>query len=497
MSDVPTAKDEASLLTGGELLSAVNGECIGKTDIAHLCFTSVVTDSRAVSANALFIPLIGENQDGHAYIPQALEKGASVVFVAKAVYEKNRTLYESLSALHGDVAFIAVFHTMHALQAAAACYVSKFPQLVRCAVTGSSGKTTTKEITASILRQKYAVVTNKGNLNSETGLPLSVFQIRREHTLGLFEMGMNRVNEIGEIAAVLKPNYGIVTNIGTAHIGILGSREAIAEEKKKIFTYVDKNGCAVIPADDDFADFLAAGVCGKIVRYGTQSALLEQLGVHDVQFAGVQGTFFMLDSCAVHLPLPGVYNFKNALAAIALARQLAVTSEQIKAGIEALDVAESLGSRSRIRRGFYTVLEDCYNANPDSMQKALELCADVTLGAGCKKVLVLGDMLELGSESVKAHEAAGKQAAQVQPDMIVFMGEEMQTAYEEVKKLLPEARLFYEHEHTDEAVLRAVHAILAFAPKGSFVLLKASRGMALERFLPQLLGEEASTGGAA
>ena len=221
-TDEAKVTENNSLLTGPELLAAVKGNLIGSFKSSALFFSTVVTDSRNVVPLSLFVPLIGEKQDGHGYIPQALEKGASVVFVAQSAYEADSAAYESLSVTHGDVAFIAVKNTLHALQDAAACYVAKFPHLVRCAVTGSSGKTTTKEITASILRQKFNVVTNKGNLNSETGLPLSVFQIRREHTLGLFEMGMNRVDEIGEISAVLKPNYGIVTNIGTAHIGKIG-----------------------------------------------------------------------------------------------------------------------------------------------------------------------------------------------------------------------------------------------------------------------------------
>lgn len=485
-----------SLLTGAELLSAVQGTLIGGSSADRLCFTAVATDSRQVCPGTLFIPLIGEKQDGHAYIPQALEKGASVVFVARASYDAEREKYESLSASYGDVAFIAVSHTMHALQDAAACYVSKFPHLVRCAVTGSSGKTTTKEIAASILRQKYQVVTNKGNLNSETGLPLSVFQIRSEHTLGLFEMGMNRVNEIGEIAAVLKPDYGIVTNIGTAHIGILGSREAIASEKKKIFTYVDDAGVAVIPADDDFADFLADGVRGKIVRYSTDEASCAPAGIKLISDDGILGTTFSVDGVEMHLSLPGRYNYKNALGAIALARALDVSPLQIKAGIEALNTSGALGSRSRIRRGAYTVLEDCYNANPDSMQKALELCKDVVPAAGCKKVLVLADMLELGAESCAAHTAAGIQAVAAKPDLIVFIGEEMRAGYEAAGKVLSagsgtHTALVYEASRADAAVEKLALHIQKTIPAGSFVLLKGSRGMALERFLPYLLGADA------
>ena len=146
--------------------------------------------------------------------------------------------------------------------------VEKFPHLMKIAVTGSSGKTTTKEILVSIMKQKYNVICNQGNLNSETGLPLSVFKIRSEHECGIFEMGMNRENEIGEISAVLKANFAIVTNIGTAHIGLLGSRDNIAREKAKVFDHFHNFGTGVIPFDDDYVDFLKDQIEGKVVLYG-------------------------------------------------------------------------------------------------------------------------------------------------------------------------------------------------------------------------------------
>ena len=178
-----------SLLTIAQLLDSVNGTIIGHSyNASSFLFTSVVTDSRNVTKNSLFVPLIGEFQDGHKYIPQAIEKGASVIFVARVSYESDTDGYEELCEKHPDTALVLVENTLHALQQAAGRYVEKFPSLIRVSVTGSSGKTTTKEITASVLRQKYNVVCNKGNLNSETGLPLSCFEIRREHELALLEM---------------------------------------------------------------------------------------------------------------------------------------------------------------------------------------------------------------------------------------------------------------------------------------------------------------------
>jgi UDP-N-acetylmuramoyl-tripeptide--D-alanyl-D-alanine ligase len=488
-------KVHASLVDGERLVRAVKGRIVGGFKADSICFTSVATDSRAVCKDTLFVPLIGENQDGHVYIPQGIEKGAGAVFVCRANYEKDTALYEKLAAEHGGVAFIVVENTLHALQDAAAAYVEQFPRLIKCAVTGSSGKTTTKEIAVALLSQKYKVISNKGNLNSETGLPLSVFEIRPEHELGLFEMGMNRTNEIGEIAAVLKPNYGIVTNIGTAHIGILGSRQAIAEEKKKIFTYTDKNGVAVIPAADDFADFLAEGVAGKIIRYGKDARDNGVVFLHD---DGLDGTTFSVDGVEMRLQLPGAYNFSNALGAVALARELGLTPEQIRAGIESV---RPLGARSHLIRAEngLAILEDCYNANPDSMGKAVEFCSDLQVGG--KKIFVLGDMLELGDESLAAHRAIGEMVSESGADGVIFVGEEMRAAYEVVRTKKDSGEIAMasvEHvaAHDDEAIKDVAEKVCALAHAGDFVLLKGSNGIGLNRLVPILTGSCAASASA-
>ena len=282
--------DKKSLLVLEDVISSADGiHLLGGGDF---CFTSVQTDSRSVVQGSLFVPLIGEKQDGHKYIPQAVEKGASAVLICLKNYEADPSFFTEISLKAPNVYFIGVQNTLTALQKIAGRYVEKFPDLIKIGVTGSSGKTTTKEIAASILRQKYNVITNEGNLNSETGLPLSVFKIRSEHTAGIFEMGMNRWDEIGEIAAVLKPRFAIVTNIGTAHIGILGSRQRIAEEKSKVFSHFNGFGTAFIPKNDDFADFLASQVDGNVVFYGPD-AIQEEDDPCKVEFVrdlGLGGT---------------------------------------------------------------------------------------------------------------------------------------------------------------------------------------------------------------
>ena len=383
-----------SLLDYSSLVSAVKGQSICTVPEKTLIFTSVATDSRNVVKDTLFVPLVGEKQDGHIYIPMAIEKGASIVFVNRLFFENHADIIAEYS---NKVAVIVVENTLHGLQDAAEAYVNQFPQLIKVGITGSSGKTTTKELCVSILSQKYTVVSTVGNLNSETGLPLSVFKIQPSDEVGIFELGMNRENEIGEIAKVLKPEYAVITNIGNAHIGILGSRQNIAKEKRKICTYISEKGTAFIPAHDDFASYLADGVRGNVVFYGKS---LSDAGVVFLHDDGIEGTSFSIDGIPVQLKLPGKYNFNNALAAIELGKVLGLSAEQIKKGIEAL---RPMSGRSEIihmqvtnaeeQLCEITVLKDCYNANPDSMQKALELSTTV----GGRRIYILGDMLELGS----------------------------------------------------------------------------------------------------
>lgn len=467
-----------SLLNLEQVLEATGGvHVLGEGDF---CFTDVQTDSRNVKEGTLFVPLLGEKQDGHEYIPQAIEKGAGSVFIAMASWEKRPEFFTEISKSNPDVFFIAVENTMHALQAAAAKYVEQFPHLIKIGVTGSSGKTTAKEILASILAQKYSVVTNPGNLNSETGLPLSVFAIRDEHKVGLFEMGMNRKNEMAEIAGVLKPRFALVTNIGTAHIGILGSRQAIAEEKAHVFDHFNSFGTAFIPKDDDFADFLADSVEGKVVFYG--EGLDEN--VRFVKDDGLDGTEFSVDGVSCRIKLPGSYNYKNALGAVAVARILGLSATQIRDGLEKM---EGAFGRSEVLHGKYTVVQDCYNANPDSMEKAIGLIS--SLESKDKKVFVLGDMLELGSVSSEAHKNTGSLCASSNADKFYFVGSEMKAAYDQLLSEKPASDAKYYPESSDDAIRQIADDIRNTMPDSTCVLVKGSRGMRLERLTPLLQGE--------
>lgn len=479
-----------SLLNLNEILFAVNGKFVGnEKNKAEFAFSSVTTDSRNVKSGSLFVPLIGQNQDGHKYIPSAVEKGASVIFVAENEYNSVPEKYDSLVEKNHSLSFIVVENTLKALQDAAAAYVEKFPSLVKVGITGSSGKTTTKEMVVSVLKQKFNVVYTQGNFNSETGLPLSVFNIRAEHEVGVFEMGMNRKDEIAEIAAVLKPKYALITNIGTAHIGILGSRKNIAIEKRKIFKYIPQDGIAFIPAEDDFAEFLGENVRGSIVYYG-DSVPEKKSGAKYLSDLGLDGTEFSLDGMKIHLKNPGIYNYRNSLGACAIGKALGLSAEQIKNGLENVDSVNGRMETSRVllKNGAnVTLIKDCYNANPDSMLNVLDFCS--SLKNVNEKIYVLGDMLELGEKSASEHEKVALKAEESKPELVILVGKEMKSGFDAVEKNgFKNAK--YIEQHDENAIARVGKEILLAAKNDDVVLIKASRGIALERVISVICGEE-------
>ena len=489
MSTKQCFKQEESLLSLDEVLLAAKGVLLNKEVPETFCFTSVVTDSRQVSAGSLFVPLLGEKQDGHTYIPQALEKGATVVFVVKD--KAKETDYVSLFVKrYPTVFFVAVENTLYALQHIACMYVKKFPKLIKIGITGSSGKTTTKEILAHLLSEKYSVIMNQGNLNSETGLPLSVFAIREYHEVGIFEMGMNRRGEISELASVLLPDVGVITNIGTAHIGILGSKDAIAEEKKEIFSNFCEKNVAFIPEQDAYRNFLAQELKGTVIFYGESM-------VQHVRSLGLKGTAFSYEGIPMVLPLPGKGNFYDCLAGIAVAKSFGLTASEIKTG---LSKVTPLFGRSQVIEGAVTIIQDCYNANPDSMAQAVTFFQELEDVSG-RKIAILGDMLELGSESLEAHKKIVSQVTHSSVEYVLLVGNCMweacnglhiatcgasENGVDICEKKGP--KVFCFDDGSQDQIDKATQLLRKILKKGDVVLLKASRSMALERLTTAMQG---------
>ena len=455
--------DEAGQLTadpvavGTPMVDAVEGACV---------------DSRLARPACLFVALPGERTDGHRYVDDAVQRGAVAALVAGSRLGAVR------NQLYGSAVLIPVRDTRIALHAIAIQWRMRHPDLVRVGITGSNGKTTTKELIAAILSRSADTVFSRGNYNSDIGLPVEILRIRDHHRYGVFELGMNRPGEIRELTELVKPDIAVITNVGGAHIGMLGSRRRIAEEKKAIVSQFTGTQTAVIPASGEFARFLAADVTGTVVRYGRSSA-----GVLRIEQRGLDGSILHVRDGDILLRLAGEHMVANALAALTVARILGVPFEAVKAGVESVG---PMFGRTQVINGRVRVLQDCYNANPESMAMALSLLAE-TPAAG-RRVAILGSMKELGEETTAAHRAVVQRALSSSLDEVWLYGDEFAEA---VGTDEPHVRIFG-NDQWDELV-----RLSRELRDGDTVLIKGSRSLEMERLTPIIEQETfaASNGG--
>ena len=463
---------DSELMGIGELSQSI-AERIGARHISfskNSGFSSVAVDSRAVKEGGLFFALEGASCDGHSFVAASFEAGAAAAVVEHSKLETFDLVNAAQKACKD---LIVVENTLKGLQVSAGIYLEKFPKLLKVGITGSTGKTTTKEIAAAIISCEKNVVKNEGNLNSETGLPLSVFQVRSFHEVGIFELGMNRRGEISETASVLKPNIAVITNIGHAHIGFFGSKREILNEKKCIYKYLSDNDVALVPADDECADELADGVTGNIHYYGA--------GLYDefegTRSLGLDGTEIYWAGGKIHFALPGNHSFEDAMAAVAIAKEASVSNSAIKQGLESV---RPLFGRLEILKGRTTVIRDCYNANPESTAKCIEFCDSIEWPG--RRLYVIGDMLELGEASFCEHKKLGELLLQSKADMLFLYGTEIKTAG---LCLTDRNRSFYHAQDINELS----EILNRYVQTGDLVLLKGSRGCALERLTEMLIND--------
>jgi len=451
--------DELSGLLGARHVSSYNKG-----------FSSVSIDSRAVKEGALFFALEGAKNDGHEFVKAAFSCGARAAVVSISKLESMDLI--NLANQMGK-GLIAVPNTLKGLQDSARVYLEKFPKLIKAGITGSSGKTTTKEVAASIISCEKNTVMNKGNLNSETGLPLSVFEVRAHHEVGIFELGMNRPGEISEIAQVLKPNIALVTNIGTAHIEYFGSKDKIVNEKKCIFNYLNSSDIALIPGNDEYAGELACGVAANVKYYGADK--FEEF--EGARSLGLDGTEIIWAGEKIHFALPGKHSLEDALAAIAIAKEIPVSTSAIVKGIESV---KPLFGRLEILNGKRaTVVRDCYNANPESTAKSIEFCDSLEWPG--RKIYVIADMLELGNNSAAEHQKIGFLLSVSGARKIFLFGREIENAAD----CLADNEKDYFHSNDIDDLSKALDK---YVKNGDLVLLKGSRGCALERLSDMLSG---------
>lgn len=424
-----------------------------------------VIDTRSECANRIFFALRGDKTDGHRFVGEAHEKGCRAVVVQDA---------ETAAGLaRAGVPFFRVRGPLEALQELGRRYLRSLDTRV-VAVTGSMGKTTTKEYIRGVLRKKYNVHTNSGNLNNHIGVPLTVLDTDRDTEYLVCEIAANHTGEIDFLSRLLRPDIGVITNIGEAHIGYFGSRDKIAEAKSEIFAGVDPEGYAVLPADDGYFEMLRSKAVCRVVSFGrADSATYRISGVTEDE-----GRFrFEINGQAMELGTVGAYNVMNAAAAYAVGELCGVEPER---AYEALTEAEAIPGRAKVYRGKGVVLvDDSYNANPTSMRAALESFSRLKAE---RRIAVLGDMGELGDFSDDAHRELGYYAALQPLDTLIWYGENAGLVGEGFSRAKAGKRV---RPYTNLADL--VRDLRNEIRAGDAVLVKGSRACHLDKVVNGLL----------
>lgn len=451
-------KKEMPNMTLKNIAGACEGTYIGAKELEDKVICGAVIDSRLVEEDYLFIPIKGERVDGHKFIPQVFEKGACCV-LSEVELENPAGPY------------IRVESSEVALKKIAAFYRQSLPIKV-VGITGSVGKTSTKEMIASVVSQKYNVHKTAGNFNNEIGLPLTVFGIRAEHEVAILEMGISDFNEMHRLATVANPDICVITNIGLCHLENLGTRDGILQAKTECFEHMKEGGLAILNGDDDKLSTKTKVNGRDTVFYGIGTG--NGIYATDVANLGFEGM-----SAVIHTPqgeleayitIPGEHNVYNALAATAVGLELGLTLEEIQKGIaEAKTIA---GRTNVIRANGYNVIDDCYNANPVSMEAAL----DVLSYAKGRTIAVLGDMGELGENEKALHFGVGKCVAEKKIHTLFCAGSlaaeykaGVEASTDDVKDV---CQVFY-FENRDDMI----ESILSYVKEGDNILIKASHFM--------------------
>ncbi len=432
---------------------------------------AVTIDSREAAENSLFIPLPGLKTDGHNYVKSALLNGASAVFLEKKRFKQLEADIAPL-AKKKKASLILVDNVLTALQSLGKSYLGRFNSLVKIGITGSSGKTTTKEMLASVLSVHHSTAANVKNLNSEIGVPLTAFRVHEGHEYAVFEMGTNHPGEMAVLADIVRPHYGIITNIGKTHLEFFGSEEAVAREKADIFRYFTGSEAAFLNKGEPLLSLLKENIRGRVILYGTEATA----GFEGYENHGLNGLTIHWEGLRICLSLYGQYNILNALAAISAAFHLGISGEDIKEGLESV---RPLFGRSQILHGGITILLDCYNSNPDSARSAVEFL-EKTEWKG-RKIAVLGSMFELGKLSESEHSKLIDFTIGKRLDAVIFFGEEFLHGFELAGNRTTDKNRFYiATEDFDELK----NTLKKYLREGDLVLLKASRGVELERLVP-------------
>ncbi len=429
--------------------------------------TSVETDSRLLQPGALFVPIIGEKTDAHQYIPQTFEKGA------KATLTQVHTSMDDPAHC-----WIRVEQTRDALQKIAAAYRDRF-QVPVIGVTGSVGKTSTREMIALALSAQENVMQTKGNSNSQIGLPLTMFQFEPAHTAAVIEMGISAFGEMERLVQIARPNYAVITNIGIAHIEQLKSKKNILREKLKIAEAFDEFSVMFLNGDDE----MLAGICKTtalpVVYYGTQPWCTYR--AENIRSDGVQTVFTVHTptfTSPVTLPVLGVHNVRNALAAIAVAETMKLDLHKV---VARLRTYRPPAMRQTVHHANgITVIDDSYNASPDSVKSGVDVLCNLRNPG--KKIAVLADMMELGELSEQAHFDTGAAVGQTSADILVTVGPRAVQIAKGAVSVRPDMPVVLCENNAE-----AIRALKEFVAQGDAIMVKGSRSMKTDEIVKAFL----------
>lgn len=448
-------------LTLENLTRVCGGVYFGPADKMNTEVSAIATDSRKVMPGCLFVPIVGARVDAHDFIPQVMEKGALASLSEKTLE-------------YADFPYIKVESSLQAVKDIAEFYLEQL-NIPVVGITGSVGKTSTKEVIASVLKEKYNTLKTEGNFNNELGLPLTVFRLREEE-IAVLEMGISDFGEMSRLAKIAKPDTCVITNIGTCHLENLGDRDGVLRAKTEMFHFLKENGHIVLNGDDDKLSTVKEYKGIKPVFFGMNGGC--QVYADEIRSRGLKGMTCRIhadgESFLVDIPMPGRHMISNALAATAVGKLYGLTFAQIKQGIESLEAIS--GRFHMIETDKFLIVDDCYNANPMSMKASLDILKD---GAG-RRVAILGDMGELGKDEAALHQEVGSHAAACGIDVCICAGP---LASHIAAKARSSSRLLVIEVPDRETLLSNLPS---YVQPGDTILVKASHFMHFEEVVAKL-----------
>ena len=464
-------------------LSAL-ASALGKAETREDLVTAISTDSRTIGSGSVFVAIKGEKFDGHDFVADVAEKGALAVVSQIALPPGMELEHEGRV-----VPVYVVPDTVLALGQLAARVRQDFTGPV-IGVTGSVGKTTTKELLATVLETMFTVAKSDANFNNEIGLPQTIFSASENATVWVLEMGMRGAGQIAALGQIARPTIGVITGIGLSHIELLGSREKIAHAKAELFQSLGDDAVCVYPTTDDYAATLHDLAHGKELTVGIDAKADVSATELTKQENGWRFTIHSpWGTTKAFLPSPGRFNIQNALLAVAVGGQLGVPLESMAKALMRFE-APTMRLELLTASSGAQIISDCYNAAPDSMVGALQTLAETSVASGGQRIAVIGEMRELGNFAAEAHKMVGRVAAKLKLDFLVLVGEATQNlSAAAIAGGFPREKIHY-FDKTENAA----EAIAFIAQKDDVILVKGSRAMQLEKVVAALTKSK-STGG--